>query len=485
MNLKQYSKNSSVEAVYSSDLGSYCDLPSYAPNRIETATQLPGKSRKRGYIDPAEVDLNRFSFHLPRMGEKPNYCGVSKASEIAIDGSGIGVTHNLCHRALCPSCGALWEANKVFRYSFLVEAYAMVYNQRPAVGHSSLDPLEDYTLKDVRKFRRDSNRLLKKGGVDAGLSMLHPYRIKGYIADAIKEIISDPSVEVDSHKLWKFIKRDDSLQLINEHLNTEFTDYRSLVKMGIHNHLIMFPNWAQPTGNKSLFVRKWQYSDGSIQKLASLDDVIKNVYYLVSHVGLSDSNKFELEPVSPMGGLHKFKPSEHLTDEQITDLKQRILDFMNEGRDREFVYDSVKDELVYTKPEDEDKPEVQPIGEFLYFNDQQKAYVEDYIETVFTDTEAAEYVKTVVELFNELHSIKSLNGCYKHAYTCLLPPPPSTIKVYGMDDAPYSQSNYDKLQSLLCEDQKRRINASWSNDDEYEPVDIPGFMDEVFKVVNE
>lgn len=445
-----------------SDLSNFCEVPSYPAILSETADTTVSKV-SGPVIKPYDIELNKRSFTLTCKGEKPVYCGRPKVSGVAVDGSGLEVTNHVCHRAMCPSCGPLWEVNKVFKYAVLLECYAASCGSRPAVGEASLDPSKDYTLKDLRDIEKTINRKLKRGGVDAFLKVFHPYRIKDHVKDSIRRVLREN--KVSSQKFWKFIKRDDALDLINADLGTNYGTFYDIVNMGMHEHIVMFPNYAKPTGDSDLVIRKEQYGpnardvkegrkkEGAVKILASMDDVVKHLYYLVSHCGLSNSRKFQNEPFKPGGELFRFKPDELLGPERVDEIRQSVLDFLNMDRERPLVYDSEEDKLVLSKPEneDEDKPEIDPIGSFLAFRDEQKAYIEDYIDTVFVDSENADYVKTVVNLLWDLQSCK-ISGHCKHVYTQLLPPPPDGLKLYGVKDAEFNQVNYDKLNGMLTMD---------------------------------
>ncbi len=329
------------------------------------------------------------------MGERPKYCGASKYGEYALDGSGVVVNHHTCGRALCPYCSALWRANKVFQVALKVEAYAVVCGERPAVGYASLDPSEDHTLHDLRNAEKTINRRLKRGGVNASVKMFHAHRIKDRVKGSIRRILKDNNIS--SAGFWNFLKRGDSLDLINSDLGTNYQDIHSLLKIGLHDHLIMFPNYAKPTGDSSLMVRKGQRKDGSIKILESLEDTVKHVYYLTSHLGIPNK-RFQSEPIKYSGDLHLFDPVEVLSRDELEDLKCNVLAFLNEGRERPLVYDEDKRELVYSIPEDEDedKPECGPMSDFLAFSELDKLQVKEHINSTFDDPEHLDYMCKVV-----------------------------------------------------------------------------------------
>lgn len=270
-------------------------------------------------------------FVLPGLGESGPKCMCKKAWGIGIDGKKLGYVNLKCKRIECKNCYLNWVLEKVYESAFILEAYAKVTGERPAhvtaeiIGIS--DKARSWDMEDYDTFHRRTYRHIEAMGGLGGLRAFHPYKIHSHIK---KSLISN-GYGIPGNGFWKGVR--------NNALNLKtFDEYYYLAP---HDHNIVFPSFLDEHVDNKFFVKK-------IKELSTMEDTIKALFYLVSHVGVYKDNECkDNHPLAFFGKLHRFKPEKYLSDEEIKTLKSEISSIMNYDPDNETPSpDSNKDQFI-------------------------------------------------------------------------------------------------------------------------------------------
>lgn len=306
-------------------------------------------------FDPKTTRLNRGNFTIPGQGQQPDYCHMPYISHIHESGNSALEMIVSCKLWRCPSCYRLKVDSEVFKYAVLLECYSLVTGDRPfrAVASMSSETVEDITLEDLRAFMRNAKDRIKRCGVHAGFKLFHPFRIKKNVQQAIRELCG---VNTSSGGFWTFILQPSNIAQINSYLDTDYKSWRDLVNLSPHVHYLLFPSHQMITGDKKIFIKKLQKKDGSYT-LDSVSDVVQHLRYLLTHCGLlvnTGSNDSRLQPADVFGDLHRWKPEEFLTPDEIRGIQEAVLDVLNEKRTSPYTVDDMG-ELCYLRDDEEEK----------------------------------------------------------------------------------------------------------------------------------
>lgn len=348
-----------------------------------------------------DITLNKYDFMIYGKGERPVYCQRPYVQGLAADGSGAKVIYTSCDTMGCPSCGKLWALQQVFKAAVHIEAYSSYSGLRPSVGEASIRDDRDYTLDDLRKFRRNANNRLKKQGVTAGMNMIHPFRIKSKVKTTLREILKTD----DSVHFWKFIRDDHNegnIDKINDVLWTDYTDFYGPVKLSPHLHYICFPGTQKFTGDKDLVIKKNYFREGDkkIWTLRTSTDVVKLLSYLISHTGqLAHGKGTRFKPISPFGEMFKMSPEKLVPPVVLHEIRLEILAIMNQGRERSLVLDG--DTISYGIPEQKEDVPFVPMSDFRLVSLEANENARAFEETVSgLHPENLSYVRYLIALYN-------------------------------------------------------------------------------------
>lgn len=304
-------------------------------SRLKDISEIPD-FENRSDFDPKTTILNKGNFTVPGQGEQPDYCHTPFVSHIHESGNSAIEMIVTCKLWRCPSCYRLKVDSEVFKYAVLLECYSLVTGDRPfrAVASISSDQVHNLTLEDLRAFRRNSKDRLKRCGVTAAFKLDHAFRIIKKVQSAVRSICGS---DTTSGGFWNFILSPSSIELINQHLGTDYKTWRDLVNFSPHIHYLLFPGHQKISGDKNIVLTKLQANDGSYT-LDTARDVVKHIRYLVTHCAiLINAGKSRFEPADVFGDLHDWKPEDYLTSEEIREIQASVLDVLNEKRTKPYM----------------------------------------------------------------------------------------------------------------------------------------------------
>lgn len=266
-------------------------------------------------LQPITKRINNKShpFVLGGLGSSGPHCMCKVAYGPSVDGKKLGYVHHKCKRLECKNCFKSILLERVYDITFRVEAYAKVIGDRPAhvtseiIGVSSAAKLWD--MDDYDTFHRRSYRHISAIGGTAGVRLFHPYKIHSNI----KQLLKKAGYGIKGNGFWKGV-RENALNLAK---------YEEYYYLAPHDHNIVFPSFLKEHSDNKFFLKK-------IASLATLEDVIKALFYLISHTGVfKDTEDKDNHPIACFGELHRFKPENFLSNDEITELKTRISETMN------------------------------------------------------------------------------------------------------------------------------------------------------------
>lgn len=312
------------------------------------------------------------SFLIPGLGLSADNCMKKVLSAISSLGNAAKFISKHCERIQCPNCYQWWISKRAFELSVLIECYALYVNDRPAGVMCSIHPdkVKDWTWNDYCKFIRKCYSRMYKLGITGGVRVFHPFRVKDEIKIALKKLGAK-----DSGGFWKMIRENV--------LNLPF--WYSYVYLAPHIHNIVFPSFIEPNTTKDIVIRKYAV-------FATVRDTVAHVRYLLSHCGVLTDG--ENEPATPFGVLHGWKPEEHLTLEQITNIKIEVATAMG------LAYNADKDTVEPVNTEKDEKYEWIPIHEFADYSAEQCEYINAFISSI-PDHQNMIFVNDLIGLYNE------------------------------------------------------------------------------------
>jgi hypothetical protein len=224
---------------------------------------------------PGVYPIGAGSFKLPGLGRSGPTCGVNRMSHFSSDGSKVKYSPLSCGRIECPKCWPDWARRMVFNLAFKIEAYARAHNERPKTCVFSVAPdrvnYEAWTWERVSRglFRRGYRRA-KNVGVDGGVAIFHPYRIRPGIKRELKR-----SGEHREVGMWK---------LIRARVNAgEALD--KFVSVGPHVHSIIF---GEPRAHvsKDFLIAFADGGEALPKELETARDLVYFLFYLITHTGV-------------------------------------------------------------------------------------------------------------------------------------------------------------------------------------------------------
>ncbi len=245
------------------------------------------------------------SFSLPGLGRPGLTCGVNRMSHFSADGSAVKYSPLSCGRIECPTCWTDWARRTVFSLAMRIEAYARLNGRRPNTCIFSVAAQrvfdEGWTWDRITRglFRRGYRRS-KKVGVDGGLAIFHPYRIRPTIKRELKL-----SGEHKAVGMWK---------LIRARVNAG-EPFEKFARLGPHVHAVVF---GDPRAHVSKdFVINFNDDDNGIpRKLDTTKEVVAFLFYLITHTGIlthlrqypAGVHRRATHTVRAFGTLHRLDP---------------------------------------------------------------------------------------------------------------------------------------------------------------------------------
>jgi hypothetical protein len=161
----------------------------------------------------------------------------------------------------------------VFELALKIEAYAMATNRRPYAVVCSVPPKE---VKDRWSWDRVNTSLFRRGyrrlhdhGIDGGVAVFHPYRIKSAWKFAFRR-----SGIYEDIGMWKVIR--ERVQ--------DGEDFYKFVEIGPHVHGIVF---GDPKAHECEdYLIRFKDEDHVPIELDEVSDVVALLRYLLSHTGV-------------------------------------------------------------------------------------------------------------------------------------------------------------------------------------------------------
>lgn len=271
-----------------------------------------------------DYPINNDSFSLPGLGRSGLTCGVNRMSHFSADGSKVKYSPLSCGRIECPKCWTDWARRVVFSLALRIEAYARANKIRPTTCIFSVRARtvlkEGWTWDRITDglFRRGYRRS-KKVGVNGGLAIFHPYRIKPSVKLELKR-----GGERRDVGMWKIIR---ARVNAGEPLS-KFTD------LGPHIHAIIFGE-PQEHASKDFLIR-FNSEEGIPRKLNTTKEVVAFLFYLITHTGVlnhlrqypSGVHRRATHTVRSFGVLHRLDPTKILGTIDFALLASEIADLI-------------------------------------------------------------------------------------------------------------------------------------------------------------
>ncbi|MDR3492462.1 MAG: hypothetical protein P4M12_10580 [Gammaproteobacteria bacterium] len=387
-------------------------------------------------FNPQLTVLSKYDFTIPGMGHAPAYCEKPYVNGIADDGSGAHVMFTRCKKMSCPDCYDLWRLQQVFKYTVMLEAYAKHSGMRPCRGSYSINPKQEFTLDDIRKFIRNGKDRLRYQGMDAGVTWFHFLRVDPFKKRVIRKIIGNHGSAGD----WNFIRNEDNIEVFNKHCSTKVKTWYDYVCVGPHAHFIAFPGDAIVTGDSKgkIVIKKdhWKKDGVDIWELKGTEDVFRFVMYLSSHVTqLNNGSKSRFKPFKPFGALDKVNLLDLVTPDELREIQANVLELINRMRTQKF---DIKDgDLVYATDDQKDKVNFIPLSDFRYSSLIGQINAKNLIEYVTRNCpENAAYLAYLIKLYNYVLASKDVPFKFRRlfltAFECTSEGMPEFVK--DMDD---------------------------------------------------
>lgn len=212
------------------------------------------------------------------MGSGHEKCMAEIIDSVSKDGEAIRTRHLKCGNPLCPECGKSWVVKRVFEMTLRIEIEARERHERPFAGIMSVpqEEAEEWTIEEVNTslFRRGYRRG-RNIGIEGGVSIWHPYRIKQKYQKQLRQMGKEGKLNVGKHEskgMWDAVKND----------ALELGYYKKYLKIGMHMHFIGFGRDINGhRGNDFLIKIK---GDATPDRM-DMEEVMKYLYYVLTHAG--------------------------------------------------------------------------------------------------------------------------------------------------------------------------------------------------------
>ena len=270
---------------------------------------------------PCEYPIGEFSFRIPGLGRAGPLCGHQRMSHFSSDGGAVRYDLLRCRRIECPTCWSDWARRAVFDLALRVEAYARHTGKRPYSCIFSVSP--ERVKRDSWTWERVNRSLFRRGyrrsrihGVDGGIAIFHPYRIRPSWKHGFRR-----SGERREFGMWKIIrKRVQAGEPLSE-----------FVRLGPHTHTVVF---GEPKAHVcDDFVLAFRDDENGVpKKLKTSKDVVGFLMYLITHSGvLTHLKKYnrgvqrrKTHTVRAFGCVHRVDPTALLSRAEFGELAREI-----------------------------------------------------------------------------------------------------------------------------------------------------------------
>jgi len=358
--------------------------------------------------DPWEV-LNLWSWTIPGKGFPADYCMRRKVSAVSATKDAVKATPLKCGRVQCPNCYEWWMSERVFETSVKVMAYSRVHDQTPLAISVSEHPdtVVDYTWKDYQNSFVRMYRRMKRRNIVGGYRIFHPYRIQMRYQNEMREM----GYADGSQGFWKGV-RENVLGL---------PSWYYYLELGPHLHVIGFSDWVDECNDKDIVIRNYSTLD-------TVNDVVGHIRYLLTHCGIladEDTSK----PTMPWGSMHRFKMEDHLTPDQIWQIKREVAEAMGVS------YNQIKDkiEVKREEPEEEDPYDWIPLYQFKVYSQISEENTNAYLAWKI-GTPEGDYINDIIMRYLAVIDDDDLPQSERHVFLQDLGDPPDTLTIVYDDE---------------------------------------------------
>lgn len=282
---------------------------------MSAATKLLAKTI---FDYPISYSINVNSFTLAGLGKQGPLCGVNRISHFSAKGDAVKYSPLSCKKIECPKCWPDWAKHAVFELAMKIEAWAHATKTRPYSCVFSVSPekVKTWTWERVNMslFRRGYRRAKNHAGIEGGVAIFHPYRIKKkwkkYFRRAGESQVG----------MWKLIRA-------RVRAGASLYDY---VDLGPHVHSIVFGN-PKAHSSKDFLLAFKDDDEGAVQ-LKDYRAVVAFLFYLLSHTGVltqlrsyaSGVHVRRIHCIRTYGKLHNLDPLTWLFPEEWARLAKKI-----------------------------------------------------------------------------------------------------------------------------------------------------------------
>jgi len=170
-----------------------------------------------------------------------------------------------CFTRSCQRCWKLWRDRVVWKIK-----KRLTPTQKDSLRHFSFSPFPEWGLKRLKSeggfkyLRREAYRVMREVGVEGGVVIFHPWRVKSEVKEIIKKTYPDIPV-------WTYLRSHDLLSIDSE-----------TIELSPHFHLLA-KGYLQKSDD---FYKKTEWVYNNHKDFDGLEDELK---YLLSHTGLAYS----------------------------------------------------------------------------------------------------------------------------------------------------------------------------------------------------
>ncbi len=224
---------------------------------------------EKAFIPPYATSLD---IPLPGVGPKPARCAGWLVKSFCEKCGRPELIRGNCRKAVCPDCSTTWRYDRVKSVVERIQSYRIVRGER--VRHFVISPppeLKLQNLDDLLGLFKKAYALATLKGVDGGLVIFHPYRLR----DDKKSKLRAISGKLDGwmpgkFHLWKSL--------------VKLPDWREYVYFSPHFHVLATCDCRKQFSSADDEQDGWIWK--GISELRTAEAVLKCSMYLLSHAGV-------------------------------------------------------------------------------------------------------------------------------------------------------------------------------------------------------